>query len=103
VALFAIAIILVVSGLAFGVAFHGTGNLLPTGTVAGEVILGAIAVAFSLPLIGMTFLFATRRNLQVEWRQADHETRMVVIAYVAIEAGGAVVLWGIFLLVALHG
>lgn len=74
----------------------GTVNLFP------EVILGVIAAAFSLPIIGMTVLFATRRSLRVEWRKSKPETRTVIIAYLGIEVGGVIILWSIFLFVILH-
>ena len=33
-------------------------------------MLGVVAAAFTLPVVGIIALFATRRNLRVEWHKA---------------------------------
>ena len=70
--------------------------------VSGEVVLAAIALVLSLPPIAVAVMFATHRNLRVELRKRDGAQRTAVIAYLVIETGVAVVLWGIFLLATLH-
>jgi hypothetical protein len=84
------------SALGFAVA------VFSSGVVDGEVMLGMVAAAFTLPVVGITALFATRRNLRLDWRKAKPETRQVLVASFGIEVSAAIILWSIFLVVTLH-
>lgn len=96
-ALFAIAVALVAVVFAVAIAQKVTGVTPPPVDFA-TIMLGAIAVAFSLPLIGAPILFA-RRKFRQAWRTGDPSSRLAVLASMAIRLVGAVVVWTVFILV----
>ena len=62
------------------------------------LIVGTIAVSFSLPLVALPILVAIRRNVRESWRVSDVPARRVLIVYLAIETAAALVAWTVFIL-----
>jgi hypothetical protein len=100
--LFGIAIGLIVLAYAVAVAANATGFTLPNQAVSGKIFVGLIAMCLSLPLVGIALLFMTRPRLRHAWRKADNPNRVGLVAYLAIEAAGAVATWIAFIYVTIH-
>src|SRR5438552_1214084 len=73
-------------------------GLRPPGVDFPLLIVGTIAVSFSLPLVALPILVATRRNVRESWRVSDVPARRVLIVYLAIETAAALVAWTVFIL-----
>jgi hypothetical protein len=95
IGLLAIAFAVTIVQNAFGVRLPGIDFPL--------LILGTIAVTFSLPLVTVAILLTTRRNLREAWRTGDAPARRVFQVFLAIEAVGAVIAWTVFVLAITHG
>ena len=99
VAAFGIAIALVILVFAIALAMNATRTTVPPFNPA-EVMVGAVAICFSLPLLAVPILFASRRRLRRTWRDGEASVRAGLAAYLVIEAAGAVVAWTAFILIA---
>ena len=85
--------------IAFAVAIvMNAFRLRPPGVDFPLLIVGTIAVSFSLPLVALPILLATRRNVRESWRVSDPSARRVLMVYLAIEAAAAFATWTIFIL-----
>jgi hypothetical protein len=96
-----IAIGLIASVWAFAVAQNMT-HLKTPGIDLAALMLAAVALGLSLPLlVGLSF-FASRRRLREAWRQADASTRGLVILYLGADAVAAAISWTVFALLLLR-
>jgi len=85
--------------IAFAVAIvMNAFRLRPPGVDFPLLIVGTIAVSFSLPLVALPILVAIRRNVRESWRVSDVPARRVLIVYLAIETAAALVAWTVFIL-----
>jgi hypothetical protein len=87
---------------AVAVAANAAGFTLPNQAVSGKVFVGLLAMCLSLPLVGIALLYMTRPRWRHGWRQVDNPSRVGLIAYLAIEAAGAVAAWIAFIFVTSH-
>src|SRR5438270_13556135 len=90
IALFGIAGWLVALVCVVAVLGSLAGIRLP-GVPGEEVLLGSIALAISLPLLGVPLLFVSRPNLRVAWRNGDRASRAGFGVYLAIDLISAAV------------
>jgi hypothetical protein len=75
---------------------------LATSPVLGKLMVGAVAVAVSLPLVGLPLLVASRPTMRTSWRNADSATRRAFVVHLVGRGVAALVVWGVFLLVILR-
>ena len=97
VVLLVLAIGLLAVAFAVAIVMNAFG-LRPPGVDFPLLVVGTVAVSFSLPLVALPILVATRRNVRESWRVSDVPARRVLIVYLAIEAAAALAAWTVFIL-----
>src|SRR6266480_1554803 len=87
--LFGIAVGLIALAYAIALATNVTRFALPNAAVSAAMVVGAIAVVLSLPLVGLAALSLIRPKVWTAWPKGTTEARIGVIAYIAISAAEA--------------
>ena len=90
--------------MVYAIAFatNATGFSLPNAPVSGAMVVGAIAVALSLPLVVLAAFLLIRPKVRRPWAEASTDDRIGVVAYLAVSAAEAVAAWVAFFFVIAH-
>jgi hypothetical protein len=101
--LFVIALGLLALAYAIAFATNATGFELPNAPVSGAILVGVIAVALSLPPVGLAAFLLIRPNLRRAWSNTSRKDRIGVVAYLAVSVAEAVAAWvALFFVMAHH-
>ena len=94
----AIGVIVLVYALAIVAnAYHVTA---PRPAVANDIVVGGIALALSLPLLGLALVTIIRPKFRALWRTTSRPEQIGILAYLALDAAAAVAAWTAFFIVA---
>ena len=97
-ALLAVATVIMAIAFVIAIAQSATGTRLPTLDLP-LVMLGTIAVAVSIPVVGVLIVLVIHRRIRQAWAKAHPLESRMFAAYLTFQVVVAVIAWISFLLV----